>query len=248
MVKKVFFLVLGFGMIAAGVAGITSTVVDRKNEAAMQEIEQAREKMQLAAAEEQRRQEEERQEIEKLAQSLQQEKQQLEEERRRTEQMKRSAEEAIQERKRAAKAPVAPPPAPARARARTGTGDSGKERAVYSKEQRKPVRERVSRDAPRRSATAKAKAPAPTPAPKHAVEDDPIRDITRKAGMEAARLSEPVEYYNRYTRELVLAEPFDFQRGSVRVRIRVWKNDRLVKDRVISFSEDSTRRFGKTSA
>ena len=237
MGKRVLSLILGFGMITAGVAGIATTMVDQRNAAGLAELDKAREKIQVAAIEEQGRQEEKRQEIEELKRNLEAEKDRLEKERRATEQTRRAAEAMIQEQKRAAKAVApapAPAPAPAKEKAAVRQKEPENEQASLSKERRKPdgERTRASREGSRGSTTAKA--------PKPEVEDEAIRAITRKAGMEAARLSLPVKYFNHRTREFILAEPVDYGRDSVRVRIRVWRNDRLIKDKVISFSESSS--------
>jgi flagellar biosynthesis GTPase FlhF len=234
MVKRVLSLILGFGMITAGVAGIATTMVDQRNAAGLAELDKAREKIQVAAIEEQGRQEEKRQEIEELKRNLEAEKDRLEKERRATEQTRRAAEAMIQEQKRAAKAVTPAAPAPAKEKAAVRQKEPENEQASLSKERRKPggERTRVSREGSRGSTTAKA--------PKPEVEDEAIRAITRKAGREAARLSSPVKYFNHRTREFILAEPVDYGRDSVRVRIRVWRNDRLIKDKVISFSENSS--------
>ena len=239
MVKRLLSLILGFGLITAGVAGIATTLVDQKNAAALKEVESAREQIQMAAAEERRKQEEKQRETDELARTLKEEKQRLEEERRSTEQIRRSAEAMIREQKRAAREP-APAPGPAKEKAAGRRSESEKEQAALSKERRKPDSEPSSSEGSRRSPTAKA--------PKSGKEDETFGRIARKAGMEAARLSEPVQYYNRYTRERVLAEPLDYGRDSVRVRIRVWRNDRLVKDKVVSFPETSAGSVGRISA
>ena len=62
-----------------------------------------------------------------------------------------------------------------------------------------------------------------------------------KAGLEAARSFVPVEYYNRNTQELVLAEPFSRGSGPVIVRVRVWRGERLVQDTLINFSQSFPR-------
>jgi flagellar biosynthesis GTPase FlhF len=230
MVKRVLSLILGFGMITAGVAGFATTMVDQRNTAALAELDKARDRIQIATAEEQNRQEEKRQEIEELKKNLEAEKQRLEEERRATEQIRRAAEALIQEQKRAAKAAT---PAPSKEKAAVRQSESGNRQAALPRERRKPAgeRERLSRDGARGSTTAKA--------PKPEVEDEAIRRITHKAGMEAARSSLPVKYFNHRTREFILAEPVDYGPDSVRVRIRLWRNDRLIKDKVINFSETS---------
>jgi colicin import membrane protein len=236
MVKRVLSLILGFGMITAGVAGIGTTIVDQRHAAALLEVEKAREKIDVAAAEEQARQGQKRQEIEELEKSLKEEKQRLEEQRRATEQIRRAAEAMIQEQKRAAAA-RATVPAPTKEKATVRQSESGNKQAALPKERRKPENERLSPEGSRRAMTDEGA--------RRDAEDEAIRRITRRAGMEAARLSEPVEYYNRHTRERILAEPFDYGPNSVRVRIRVWKNDRLIKDKVISFSEGSSGQSGE---
>jgi hypothetical protein len=231
MGKKILFLVLGFGMITAGMAGITASVVDQKNKAALSEVEKIKEETKTAAAEEQRKIDEQRQEIEKLALDIEKERKRLEEANRAREEY-RLKERASESRR----------PAP-----------SSGLRAAAPKENPRPRRSESPRKHPLPSATkedsrqARAQErisprhPATSGPSRQAMRDDDIKRISRKAGMEAARLSTPVKYYNRKTREVVLAEPVGHRSGSVRVRVRIWRNDRLAKDMLVSFPHASLR-------
>ena len=237
MVKKVLLLVLGFGLITTGVVGITTSVVDEKNRAALREQERIQEEAKTAVAEERRKAEEKWQELDKLAMTIEEERQRVGQERRRAETERRRAEAllrsklaATEEQKRAAAAPKTAPPKDS---VRSKVDASGRKPTLLSRKDQKTRKNSVPGNTPRRSLTARA--------PKPNTQDQNINWITRKAGLEAARLSEPVEYHSPRTRELILAEPYDYGSGSVRVRVRVWRESRLVKDAVISFPEASLR-------
>jgi hypothetical protein len=231
MMKKVLFLMLGFGMITAGIAGITTSFVDRKNEVALKQFEKAQEEARTAAAEDQRKIEEKRQEIDKLAIRVKEERQRIEEAHRRADEARRLREAANQEQKRAsAAAPAISSKGPAKGK----PSETDKKRSVLSRKQQEPAKGRASESGSRGSMTAKAS--------KHNPPDEAVKQISRKASLEAARLFERVEYFNRETGELILAEPIDAGPGSVRVRIRIWRHNRLVKDDLIRVSEDASRR------
>ena len=243
MMKKVLILILGFGMITAGIAGITTSFVDRRNEAALKQLERAQEEARAVAAEDQRKIEEKRREIDRLAMSVQEERQRIEEAHRRADEARRLREAANQERKRAsasASAPAISSKGPAKGKA----SETEKKRTVLSRKQQEPAKAKAKTKASESGAhgsmTAKASKQEPP--------DAAIKQISRKAGLEAARLFERVEYFNRKTGELILAEPFDAGPGSVRVRIRIWRHNRLVKDDLIRVSEDSSRRSPKHQA
>jgi hypothetical protein len=237
MMKKVLFLILGFGMITAGIAGITTSFVDRKNEAALKQLERVQEEARVAAAQDQKKIEEKRQEIDKLAMNVREERQRIEETHRRLVEARRLREAANQEQKKAS----APPPAVSSKGPAKGKGnETEKKPTVLSRKQQEPAKGKVSASSTRGSMTAKA--------PKHEPPDTAIKQISRKASLEAARLFERVEYFNRETGELILAEPFDAGPGSVRVRIRIWRHNRLVKDDLINVSQDSSRRSPRHQA
>ncbi|NTV42201.1 MAG: hypothetical protein HGA63_02775, partial [Syntrophobacteraceae bacterium] len=110
MVKSAFFLVLGFGLIAAGIAGVATTMVVQKNEVAVKEIEQLQGKMWTEALEEQKKLEERRKELDRLAKDIEVEKKRLEEDRRRGDEEQRARKAALEDRERAAARPKVEPP------------------------------------------------------------------------------------------------------------------------------------------
>jgi hypothetical protein len=212
VIKKVFFVVLGFGMITAGIAGITTSFVDRKNQAALQQLEKIQDEAKTAATEEQRKLVEKQQEIDRLARRIEAERLHLQEDRRRVDQHERSRMAAIKKQKSTATEP------------KTAT------RKDYVKGKANEVgREGIFSSRP--SST--------TQASRRTVHEEDFRRISQKAGLEAARSFAPVRYYNRTTRELVVAEPFKASPGSVLVRIRIWKGERLAQDTLINFSKTS---------
>ncbi len=218
MLKKVLLLVLGFGLITGGIAGIATSLVSERNRAAVRELEAVQERTRAAIQEEQRKLDEKRKEIERMAAEVEAEKQCLQVERRLADGVNRGGEADSKDTERPIAGTQSAPP-----------GKNGEGSVSKRKEQPAPPvgvgepKRRVERKAvPRRSVAAKS--------PKAGQENSETRWISRKASLEAARLFEPVEYYNRYSRHLVLAEPFGPVDGSMRVRVRIWKEDRLVKD------------------
>jgi hypothetical protein len=213
VIKKVLFVVLGFGMITAGIAGITTSLVDRKNQAALQQLVELQDEAKTAAAEEQRKLEEKQQEIDRLAMKIEADRLRLQEDRRRLERRERSKMAASEKHKNTA----ATEP-------KTGT----------HKDYAKGKADGVGRKGVLSSH------PSPTTqASRRTVPEEDFRRISQIAGLEAARSFVPVKYYNRSTRELVLAEPFNQGPGSVVVRIRVWKGERLAQDTMINFPRAS---------
>jgi len=209
VIKKVLLVVLGFGMITAGIAGITISIVDQKNQAALEQLEKIQEEARTAAAEEQIKLTEKQQEIDRLAMKIEAERIQLQEDRHRLEQQERSRMAAIEK------------------QLRTPTGPKTATRKDY-----------VKGKTEERKKTVLSSRPSPAPQASMTVQED-FRRISQKAGLEAARSFVPVRYYNRSTRELVLAEPFNRGPGSVSVRIRVWRGERLAQDTLINFSKAS---------
>ncbi len=209
VIKKVLVVILGFGMIALGIAGITTSLVEHKNQTARQEFEKIQDEAKTAAAEEQRKLEEKQQEVDQLARRVEAERQRLQEDRRRLEQRERSLMAAAEGQKRMASEPKAAP------------------RKGYVKDRADDVR--------RKSALSSRPSPN-TQASRLSLLEGDVRRISRKAGLEAARSLAPVEYYNRNTRERVLAEPLNRDPGSVLVRIRVWRGERLAHDTMMNFS------------
>ncbi|MCE5244461.1 MAG: hypothetical protein LLF99_14830 [Desulfobacteraceae bacterium] len=228
MVKKVVSLLVGFGLVAAGVVGITLSLADRDKKAALKEIEMAREANRAILAEEQKRIDEKRQEVENLAKNVDTEKQRLEAEHRRQEEHLRYKAAVIEEQKKAAlerKKDAAGNETKARAEAAKKENRKAVALAEKNKAQKKMYASGSGSGRTVNSEASSLNRPA-----------DAINSIGRKAGKEAARLFEPVEYYNRETRELLRAEPYDRDRGWVRVRIRIWRDERLVKDTLVGFS------------
>jgi hypothetical protein len=89
-----------------------------------------------------------------------------------------------------------------------------------------------------RKKTVLSSRPSPTTqASRLTVHEEDVRRISQQVGLEAARSFVPVKYYNRNTRELVLAEPLKRGPGSVLVRVRVWRGERLAQDTLIKFSQ-----------
>jgi hypothetical protein len=212
VLKKVLFVFLGFGMITTGIAGITVSIIDQKNQAALQQFEKIQDEAKTAAAEEQRKLDQKQQEINRLAMRTEAERLRLQEGQRRLEERERSATAGIQAQKRTATEPKTA----TRKDYAKGKADVGSKKTVLS-----------SRSSPT------------TQASKPTVPEEDVRRISRKAGLEAARSYVPVKYYNRNTRELVLAEPFNRGPGSVSVRVRVWRGERLAQDTLIKFSKAS---------
>jgi hypothetical protein len=212
VIKKILLLVLGFAIITAGIAGITTSLVDQKNQAALQQLEKIQDEAKTAAAEEQRKLEEKQQEIDRLARRIEAERLHLQEDRRRLEQRERSKMAAIEKQKRTA---IEPKTATRKDDVK-GKADEARRKAVLS-----------SRPSPN------------TPPSRLTMHEEDVRRISQRAGLEAARSFVPVKYYNRNTRELVLAEPFNSGPGSVLVRIRVWRGERLAQDTLINLPKAS---------
>jgi hypothetical protein len=193
VIKKMLLVALGFGMITVGIAGITTSLVDQKNQASLRELEKIQDEARTAAAEEQKKLEEKQQEIDRLALKLEAERLHLREERLRAEEQLRSK-----------------------------MADSQKQKKAATNSKKAARKDNVTEKAPR-----------------VAVHEEDVRTISQKVGMEAARAFVKVKYYNRNTRELVLAEPLNSTPGSVLVRVRVWRSDRLAQDTLINFSKTS---------
>jgi hypothetical protein len=212
VIKKVLVVVIGFGMITGGIAGIITSLVDQENQATLKHLEKIQDEAKTAAAEEQRKLEEKQQEIDRLAMRIEAERSRLQEDRRRLEQRKRSKMAATEKQKRKA---TEPKTATRKDYVKGKAGETGRKGVLSSR-------------------------PSPTTeASRLTVHEEDVRRISQKAGLEAARSFAPVKYYNRNTRELVLAEPFNNGPGSVLVRIRVWKGERLAQDTLINFSKAS---------
>ncbi len=212
MIRKVLLIVLGFGMITAGIAGITISIVDQKNQVALQQLEKIQEEARTAAAEEQKKLAEKQQEIDRLAMKVEAERIELQEYRQRLEEHQRSRMAAIERQMRTATEP------------KTATHKD------YVKGKAEEARKK----------TVFSSRPSPnTKASRLTGHEEDFRRIGQKAGLEAARSFVPVKYYNRSTRELVLAEPFNRSPGSVSVRVRVWRGERLAQDTFINFSKAS---------
>ena len=212
MIKKVLLVVLGFGMITAGIAGVTTLLVDRKNQAALQQLEKIQDEAKTSAAEEQRKLEEKEQELDRLAMKIEAERLHLQKDRRRLEQQGRSRMAPMEKPKKTA----AGPKTAARKDYVQGKADEVGKKTVLS-----------SRPSPT------------TQASRLAVHEEDVRRISQQVGLEAARSFVPAKYYNRNTRELVLAEPLKRGPGSVLVRVRVWRGERLAQDTLINFSQAS---------
>ena len=230
MVKKVLLVTVGFGMIAAGVAGITTSFLDQKDRAALRQLERTQEEARTAATEMQRKLEEKNREVERIRASLEEERRLFAEERRRTAEYARVRDAAIAEKKRTAiEAKTAPPNGYPRGR----EDESKKKHMALSKEGHKRHQEGSSIEGSRGHTVKNVSQPD--------MRDDDFKRISWAAGLEAARFFEPIEYHNQRNRERVLAEPFDYSEGWVRVRVRIWRNERLVKDTLVNFSEASLR-------
>ena len=234
MVKKVVSLIVGFGLITAGAAGITIVLADRDKKAALEELEMARAANRAIVAEEQKKVDEKRQEVESLAKSVEADKQKMETEKQRMEARQHQQEEHLkykaavleEQRKAAMEKQVA---AAEQNAAAVKEKSSGK--GVVLTEKTKPLKKSKSTaSAGHSQKTVTASASGLNP------KAEAVNNMGRKAGMEAAKLYEPVEYYNKATRELLRAEPYDRGNGWVRVRIRIWRDDRLVKDTVVAYS------------
>ena len=244
MVKKVVSLIVGFGLIAAGAAGITISLAERDRQAAMQELETVRQANLAKMAEERKVIEEKQQEvavkrqevegrrleIETLAKSVEAEKKRLQAEHRAQEEHLKYKAAVIEEEKKAASEKKS-----AAVTAQVREKLAGKKNAT------KPIIVSEKAKTQKKATTANNRSSRIVTAEASSLNKkaEPINGIGRKAGREAARLFEPVEYYNRSTRELLRAEPYDRGRDWVRVRIRIWRDDRLVKDSVVSFAGNS---------
>ncbi|HOV84812.1 MAG TPA: hypothetical protein PLM79_00510 [Syntrophobacteraceae bacterium] len=231
MIKKVTLLGLGFGLIAAGIAGISMSVVEKKGKDALKQMEKLQQENQSAAAEEWKKIEEKRQEVEKLAAGVEAEKRRVREEQRRAQEELRAREANLARKKLEM-------PGTKAASSQTA-GEKGKK----GKATKTTL---ASKDSGKKQGTAAASGRSRSVKASKARDEDGFRWISRKAGAEAARISRPVKYHNLRTRELVLAEPLDYGPHSVRVRIRVWKDQRLIKDTTITISEDALRGPGPT--
>jgi hypothetical protein len=212
VIKKMLLVLFGFAMITAGIGGITTSLVDRKNQAALQQIEMIQNETRTAVTEEQRKLEEKQREIDRLAMRIESERLHLQEDRRRLAQRQRSRIAAIEKRKRTATEP------------KTAT------RKDYVKGKAEETGKKPVLSSP----------PSPTTqASRPSVHEENVSRIAQKAGLEAARSFAPVEYYNRNTRELVLAEPAGRGPGSVLVRVRVSRGNTITQDTLINFSKAS---------
>jgi len=228
VIKKVTLLGLGFGLIAAGIAGISVAVVEKKGRDSLKQMEKLQQENQSSTAEEWKKIEEKRQEVEKLASGVEAEKRRIREEQRRAQEELR-AREANLARKKLEMA---------------GTKAASSQTAVEKGKKGKTTL--ASKDSGKKQGTVAASGRSRSVKASKARDGDGFRWISRKAGAEAARMSRPVKYHNLRTRELVLAEPLDYGPHSVRVRIRVWKDQRLIKDTTITISEDALRDSGPT--
>lgn len=221
MARGASFLVLGFGLIAAGVVGLTTTVVVRKNEAAVKQLEQVQERMRAETREEQRKLEERQRELERVAKDMEAERKRLDEERRRQEEEQRARRAASEDRERVAARPRVEPPKRVVAESEQG----GMRQETSSRKLQEPVRQVPY--------TADSRRPQGDRGRGSEVMAEELKGITRKASLEVARSFGPVEYYSRKTRQLVVAEPLDYSAGWMRVRVRVWKSDRLIMDNLV---------------
>lgn len=220
MAKGAFFLVLGFGLIAAGIVGVATTVVVHRNEAAVKQLEQIQEKMRAETREERKKLEERQSELERVAKDVEAEKKRLDEERRRHEDEQR-ARKASEDRERAVARPRVEPPR----RVAPESEQTGIRQETPSRKSQGPGRQGPSYADSRRSQGDRGRGSE--------VRAEELKGITRKAGLEVARTFGPVEYYSRKTRQVVVAEPFDYSAGWMRVRVRVWKSDRLIMDDLV---------------
>ncbi len=221
MAKGASFLVLGFGLITAGIVGLTTTVVVQKNEAAVKQMEQIQEKMRAETREEQRKLEERQRELERVAKDMEAERKRLDEERRRQEDEQRARRAASEDRERAAARTRVEPPK----RVVPESEQGGTRQENLSRKLQEPGRQVPPAADTRRSQGDRRQALE--------VRAEELKGITRKASLEVARSFGPVEYYSRKTRQLVVAEPLDYSAGWMRVRIRVWKSDRLIMDNLV---------------
>ncbi|MBP8644934.1 MAG: hypothetical protein KBH99_02280 [Syntrophobacteraceae bacterium] len=219
MVRKAVLLILGFGMIAAGIAGICVSVVDQRGTATLEQMERLFRKSQASMAEDLKKIEERRQEVDKLAAGIEAEKRRIWEEKRRAVDELRTKEAELSERKRelAAGAPTA-----------SKSGGEKRNTSLAAKDP-KPRKEAGIKGGHRGSSRAMAS--------KTRGREGTLRGIVRKASAEAARLSRPVKYHNLKTRELLLAEPVDYGFEGVRVRIRVWRDRKLIRDTTITITD-----------
>ncbi|MGV8074745.1 MAG: hypothetical protein AB2L11_09360 [Syntrophobacteraceae bacterium] len=227
MVKKTFLIISGLALITAGIAGIATSLVDQRNSVALRQVEEIQAKHKAAAAEEEKRLEERRQELDRIAMDVAEKEKRIEEERRRQDDVRRSREAApklpgkealsrdVVRNQRAAK--NNPP-----------TGSDERNFAHMKKSGAKKSTSPGKEDFDRPLAGSDAR-------PDKRAEE--IKRISREAALEAARLSEPVKYRNRETHEIVLAEPLDYGSSYVRIRVRVWRNEILVKDMIVNCPE-----------
>jgi len=210
--KKIVIGFVGFVMITVGIVGITTSLVDQKHRAAVQELQEIQDEARREMAAEQKRLEEKQQEIDRLAARIESERRSLQEERRRLEQHNRSKTAAAKKEKK--------------------TADNSKRTTPQNVAIGKIDR------GERKGLSGSHSSPA-TRASRWTSHEEEIRRISRKAGLEAAGSLLPVKYFNRNTRELVLAEPLNRSPGSAFIRVRVWKEDRLAQDTLIDFSNAS---------
>jgi hypothetical protein len=245
VIKRFVFVALGIGMIVGGVAGITSSVldtVDQKNRADLREIERLRNESQTALTQEQTRLQEREREIEGIRASVEAERKRLAEERRALADQSLARERTVDlKRDHVVEAKPAPPNTYSKNRDHDKKHDKKREGTRLSKEQhRAKSREDHER---RKSAPAVSGAQryGSERAPGAGIYEDEIKRVGNKAGLEAATFLEPVQYLNERTRVRVLAEPWGYHEGRVRVRLRVWRHETLVQDTLISFLEAGLR-------
>lgn len=222
MVRKAALLVLGFGMIAAGIAGICVSVVDQRGRAALEQMERLFRKSWASMAEDLKKIEERRQEVDKQAAGIEAEKRRVREEKHRAAEELRTKAAELAERKREVAAGA---PSSSRSGGHKGIKGNTSHAAKDSRSGKKAGIESGHRGSSRAMAS------------KNRGREDTLRGISRKAGAEAARLSRPVKYHNLKTRELLLAEPLDYGFDGVRVRIRVWRDRKLVRDTTITITD-----------
>lgn len=221
MAKGALFLVLGLGLIAAGIVGVTTAVVVQKNDAAVKQLEQIQEKMRAEAREEQKKLEDRQKELEKIARDVEADRKRFDDERRRQEDEQRAKKGASEDRERAvARQRVEPPK-----RFVPESEQDGMRQEAPSRKLQEPGKQGPSYADSRRPQGDRGRGSE--------IRAEELKGITRKASLEVARSFRPVEYYSRKTRQLVVAEPFDYSAGWMRVRIRVWKSDRLIKDDLV---------------
>jgi hypothetical protein len=210
--KKVVLVFVGFVVITTLIVGVITALVDQKHQAALLELKEIQDGARNEMVAEQERLEEKQQEIDRLAARIKSERLALQEERRRIEQHNRSKTAAAQKQKKTVTDPKTTTP----------------QNVAIGKTDRVETKSLPG-----------SHSSSATQASRLTSHEEQIRRISRKAGLEAAGSLLPVKYYNRSTRELVLAEPFNRSPGSVFVRVRVWKGERLAQDTLIDFSNAS---------